>query len=97
MIAPPEAVAAARALPLGESRGTWDDAPWVCSKSSFAEGRTLKIVAERLGGTGYVSMNLYFLKHETRLYPWEMPAEKCIAFLQGFRPDTSRSGTQAPA
>jgi len=44
-------------------------------------------VAQELGGPDYVSLNLYTLKDGPRLYPCEMPAEKVISFLRGYRPD----------
>ncbi|MDF1728510.1 MAG: hypothetical protein P1U53_12260 [Sulfitobacter sp.] len=89
MIAPRDVVEAAEALPQGECRGTWQRTAWTCSKSSFAKGRALKIVAEGLGGKGYVSMNIYMLEEGPQLFPCEMPAQRCIDFLQGFCPEAS--------
>ena len=45
------------------------------------------IGAEELGGTDYISLNLYDLTAGPGLYPCEMPAEKVIAFLRDFVPD----------
>tara|TARA_R100001369_G_scaffold2421_3_gene8042 strand:+ start:2301 stop:2441 length:141 start_codon:yes stop_codon:yes gene_type:complete len=41
------------------------------------------LVAEELGGSDYISLNLYALASGTRLYPCEMPAAKVTAFIRG--------------
>ncbi len=74
-------------LPFGQTYGTADGKRYVLVKSSFAAGASQKLVAEELGGSDYVSLNLYRTSSNARLFPCEMPAEKVIAFVLAFRPD----------
>ena len=57
------------------------------TKTAFAGGRSIKLVAEELGGTDYISLNWYDLGAGARLKPCEMPAAKVIAFVQALVPD----------
>ncbi|WP_413717732.1 hypothetical protein [Silicimonas sp. MF1-12-2] len=53
-------------------------------KSQMANGRSQKLEAEELGGTDYISFNLYRLASgEALLKPCEMPAEKVVDFVMG--------------
>ena len=57
-------------------------------KSQMANGRSQKLEAEELGGTDYISFNLYRLASgETLLKPCEMPTEKVVAFVLGLVAD----------
>lgn len=51
------------------------------SKSCYSGGRSIKLVATELGGTDYISLNVYDLQRGPLLKPCEMPASKVIAFL----------------
>ena len=51
------------------------------SKSLFAGGRSIKLVANELGGTDYISLNLYLTRQGPQLFPCEMPIAKVITFL----------------
>lgn len=73
------------ALPLGTHKGSFQGRLYVFSKSSFAHGKSWKLVAEELGGTDYISLNLYDLASGPRLYPCEMPAEKVVNFVCGLK------------
>jgi hypothetical protein len=75
------------ALPVGTHTGTAHGKRYVATRSLFNNGRSTKLVAEELGGTDYISLNLYDLTAGPGLYPCEMPAEKVIAFLRDFVPD----------
>lgn len=44
-------------------------------------------MAEELGGTDYISLNLYHLQSGAHLFPYEMSRHKVIAFVLAFRPD----------
>lgn len=74
------------ALPIGTYLGTADDKKYLATKSVFSGGRSIKLVARELGGTDYVSLNLYDLKRGPQLYPCEMSAEKVIRFVRSFLP-----------
>ncbi|MEM9709562.1 MAG: hypothetical protein AAF871_12330 [Pseudomonadota bacterium] len=75
-------------LPTGGYGGTAFGRRWRVTKSSMAGGRSQKLEAEELGGTGYVSMNLYRLADGTALLKHcEMPMEKVQEFLFAFEAD----------
>ena len=75
------------ALPMGTFKGCAAGRRYVITKSGFADGRALKLVAEELGGTDYISLNWYDLGSGPLLKPCEMPAAKVIAFVLGLQPD----------
>ncbi|SDO36645.1 hypothetical protein SAMN04488512_102224 [Sulfitobacter litoralis] len=76
-------LAAFHALPDGTHTGRYQTRRYVWSKSTFNTGKSWKLVAEELGGSDYISLNLYALASGTRLYPCEMPAAKVTAFIRG--------------
>jgi len=59
----------------------------VVSKTALAKGKAWKLVAEELGGKGYISLNLYLTQNGEILRPCEMPAAKVVEFVIGFVPD----------
>jgi hypothetical protein len=60
-------------------------------KTLYADGRSLKLVAWELGGTDYISLNLYRLSGgRDMLKPCEMPEAKVRAFVLGFEPVSRR-------
>ncbi len=71
------------AIPLGTSRGLYNGIPYAISKTSYAGGKSIKLVADELGGPDYISLNLYHPASGPLLKPCEMPAEKVIAFVTG--------------
>ena len=80
------------ALPFGEFTGTSHGRRYVAVKSGFAGGASQKLVAEELGGTDYISLNLYRTRSGALLRPCEMPEAKVIAFIQDFRIDAAPDG-----
>jgi len=70
------------ALPDGTHKGRYAGRRYVWSKTAFRNGKSWKLVADELGGTDYISLNLYALASGARLYPCEMPAAKVIAFVR---------------
>ena len=85
--APSGFVDALATLPEGSSRGRAHGRTYIATKTSYNTGRSVKLVAEELGGADYISLNLYKLASGARLYPCEMPADKVIQFVTGFHPD----------
>lgn len=75
------------ALPIGTFRGTAAGRRYVVTKSMFSQGRSIKLVAEELGGADYISLNWYDLAAGGRLKPCEMPAAKVTEFVQGLKPE----------
>ena len=84
MSADPAFLAAFDALPVGGYGGTFEGRRYRVTKSVYSSGRSQKLVAEELGGTDHVSLNLYRLSDGTALLkPCEMPEEKVIDFVLG--------------
>ncbi|MEP2640480.1 hypothetical protein [Roseobacter sp.] len=54
---------------------------YVVSKSRFAGGKSIKLVAHELGGADYISLNLYRLRSGARLFPCEMSHRKVMEFV----------------
>lgn len=78
----PEFLTRFDALPEGGYGGTAHGVRWRVTKTVMAGGRSQKLEAEELGGTGYISMNLYRLADGTALLkPCEMPVETVEAFV----------------
>jgi hypothetical protein len=88
---PSDVVALIKARPLGTCRGTVNGRSYVATRSAFSAGRAIKVVAEELGGSDYISLNLYDLSQGPQLYPCEMPAAKVISFLRSFAPENTLS------
>ena len=70
------------ALPDGTFYGRAHGRRYVATKSSFSQGKSIKLVAEELGGTDYISLNWYVLKTGPRLKPCEMAEAKVRAFVE---------------
>ncbi|WP_299610539.1 hypothetical protein [uncultured Tateyamaria sp.] len=75
------------ALPDGTFFGIARGRRYVATKSSYANGKSIKLVAEELGGTDYISLNWYDLGSGARLKPCEMPEAKVRAFVDALVPD----------
>ncbi|MCV6593917.1 MAG: hypothetical protein OIF48_13255 [Silicimonas sp.] len=77
-------VAAFDALPEGGYGGTFEGRRYRITKTLMATGRSQKLEAEELGGSDYISFNLYRLSDGTALLkPCEMPQDKVVAFVLG--------------
>ncbi|MBT8456894.1 MAG: hypothetical protein HKO95_15750 [Rhodobacteraceae bacterium] len=70
------------ALPVGGYGATAYGRRYRVTKSTYASGRSQKLVAEELGGSDYISMNLYRLATgDALLKPCEMPEDKVRDFV----------------
>ncbi|MEM7659100.1 MAG: peptide methionine sulfoxide reductase [Bacteroidota bacterium] len=78
-----------KGLPAGYSEGWFAGKRFRVARSDFSAGRSIKVLAEELGGTNFISFNAYLLKGQWVLKPCEMPAEKVLAFLAGFELESS--------
>jgi hypothetical protein len=75
------------AWPQGYFTAIYEGRRYGVSNTSHAGGRSLKLYAEELGGTDFVSLNLYTPEHgDPSLRPCEMPVEKVMAFIAGAVP-----------
>jgi len=74
-------LAAIAALPLGWSRREIAGQPWGVTRADHADGRATTLTAERLGGHGYLSANIWRTAAGVLLKPCEIPAEQVHDFL----------------
>ncbi|MAW95308.1 MULTISPECIES: peptide methionine sulfoxide reductase [unclassified Leeuwenhoekiella] len=68
-------------IPIGYSEGLYKDKKYGITRTDFNAGKSLKIYAEELGGTDFISLNYYETQTGQLLKPCEMPKAKVIAFL----------------
>lgn len=78
------------ALPLGTFTGTAHNRRYIVTKTLFNSGKSLKLVAEELGGPDYISLNFYRLEKGSRLFPCEMSIEKVTEFVHDLRLDPTQ-------
>lgn len=84
----PEFLRAFDSLPMGGYGATAYGRRYRVTKSTYSSGRSQKLEAEELGGSDYVSLNLYRLAGgEALLKPCEMPVEKVRDFVLTVVPD----------
>lgn len=75
-------------MPRGYSQGEYRERRWGATLTEAAGGRRFKLFGEELGGTDFVSFNLYLPGDGTpQLKPCEMPAAKAVDFVLGYAPD----------
>ncbi|EBA15104.1 hypothetical protein RSK20926_04452 [Roseobacter sp. SK209-2-6] len=80
-------LAALEALPQGSFTGHAQGRRYQILRQSFARGKAEKLVAYELGGSDYISLNLYHLEAGPILKPCEMPVQKVIDFTCALTPD----------
>lgn len=68
-------------LPEGYSFGMYKEKKYGITKTIFNAGSSLKIYAEDLGGTDFVSLNMYTIKNKNLIKPCEMPLSKVAHFF----------------
>lgn len=77
-------------LPTGHSEGVFENRRWRAAVKRSDDGRRASLLAEPLGEPGLVSFNLYRPRRgDVLLKPCEMPQEKVVAFVLGYRPEQS--------
>jgi hypothetical protein len=70
----------------GWSRRLVAGVPWGVSRVEHVGGRTTTLTAERLGGTGYLSANIWHTATGPVLRPCEVPAGDVLGFLRALPP-----------
>ena len=65
---------------------------WLVTREALAEGRSVKIAARELGGTGFLSLNLYRTGAGWRFFPCETSAEEAEALLAALLPESGAAG-----
>ncbi len=66
----------------GYLEGIYNDRKYGITKTTFNNGKSIKLYAEELGGNDFISLNYYITKNKDLLKPCEMPEQKVIHFLQ---------------
>ncbi|MFN7117031.1 MAG: peptide methionine sulfoxide reductase [Saprospiraceae bacterium] len=72
-------------IPSGYSEVYYNNRKYGLTRTDFNEGKSLKIFAEELGGTDFISFNYYITSQDEYLKPCEMPAQKVRDFLLNFK------------
>jgi len=86
--APRRFLTAFLALPQGTFTGRAGHCRYVVSRTTWAQGKSHKLVAHELGGPDYISLNLYLTQNSGALLkPCEMPAEKVVEFVLALVPE----------
>jgi hypothetical protein len=75
-------------VPEGWTSVVFDGRRYGLSRVTRAHGQSVSIYAEELGGPDVVSANVYRTSNGPLLKPCEMPADRVLAFLQGWRHPT---------
>lgn len=57
---------------------------WGLSVKRYSNGHAVKVYAESLAGSDFISGNLYLVDDIWSLKPCEMPREKVMSFILGF-------------
>jgi len=70
-------------LPPDYSEVSYQGRSYGLTRQDFNAGRSLKVFAEELGGTDFISFNYYLIQSGPQLKPCEMPVEKVRDFLSG--------------
>ncbi|WP_171209020.1 MULTISPECIES: hypothetical protein [unclassified Ruegeria] len=79
------------ALPLGTFIGHVKGRQYAVSRSELVGGKSHKLVAHELGGTDYISLNLYLTQSSGALLrPCEMSPDKVISFVLSLRPNVRK-------
>lgn len=71
-------------IPPGASTAKAFRRTYSVSRSDFNGGQSIKVYAEELGGTDFISFNYYVTRNATLLKPCEMPEDKVMRFLREF-------------
>lgn len=68
-------------IPRGYSEVYYHNRKYGLTRTDFNGGKSIKVFAEELGGTDFISFNYYITTKENYLKPCEMPEQKVIDFL----------------
>ena len=73
-------------IPNGYSKVIYNDSSYGITKTVFNNGKSIKLYAEELGGTDFISGNFYKTSEAFIVKPCEMPHEKVLSFLIQMKP-----------
>ena len=84
---PPESLAdLVDRVPDGWTLVSYGGRSYGLSRTTHAKGKSISILARELGGADLVSANVYATSKGHRLHACEMPDQKVLDFLDGWRP-----------
>ena len=69
-------------IPAGYSEGIYKQRKYGITRTDFNAGKSIKVYAEELGGTNFISLNYYKTVKGDLLKPCEMPETKVIDFIE---------------
>jgi len=69
-------------IPQGYSTVLYRQKKFGVNRTDFNSGKSIKVLAEELGGNDFISMNYYITSTSESLKPCEMPKQKVIHFLK---------------
>lgn len=81
-------------IPQGYSVGNYLGKSYGISKTLFNQGKSVKLYAEELGGSDFVSLNYYSTAKAGHLKPCEMPKEKVLHFLKNVELKNNTNGNK---
>lgn len=76
-------------IPIGYSEVLYQGRRYSLSRQDLAGGKSIKVFAEELGGTDFISFNFYETSTQSHLKPCEMPEQKVLDFLRNYQPVVS--------
>ncbi|MBO6879122.1 MULTISPECIES: peptide methionine sulfoxide reductase [Winogradskyella] len=71
-------------IPIGYSEVNYKDKTYGVTRNDFNNGKSIKIYAEELGGSDFISLNYYITNNNELLKPCEMSEQKVIHFLNNY-------------
>ncbi len=89
-MSPEEIVCRLDQIPVGCSEVFYQNRRYLLTKQLFNDGLSVKLYAEALGASDFISLNFYRTKTGDHLRPCEMPEEKVTHFLEHHIPARSR-------
>lgn len=84
-------------IPEGWTLASYDDRPYGLSRTTRAGGRSISVLARELGGPDLVSANVYKTSKGHQLRACEMPDQKVLDFLAGWKLQREGTGPPSPA
>ena len=75
-------------LRAGPHRHAATDRRWLVTREEVAGGRSVKVMARELGGTGFLSLNLYRTAAGWRFFPCETSVADAEALIAALLPES---------
>ncbi|WP_373515435.1 hypothetical protein, partial [Persicitalea sp.] len=79
-------------IPIGYSEVRFQSKKYGVTRTDFNNGKSIKLYAEELGGTDFISLNYYITTKSEILKPCEMPEQKVTDFVMNAVSCTEKAG-----